>query len=355
MLDALGSERCTVHVISTARNPFPEARLNIRWHQVGKRLKGPLKTIWYFLFSPLWSTFFCLVQKVDCVVAFGPVYALVFLPGALSGRTKIYTMVRGMLSDEYTLQGRGGAMRRGTFLAEKIGLRVSKRVIVVSQVFGEKVQKRYGISAERIAHLPNEIPHVSDADIDARFGDSVWRNAASDEAIRLFFAGVITPRKNYEMLFETAAFLRIPFHICIAGRPACAKDASYLDELRDIIEKRNIERHVSWLGWLERKKVLGVLKKADLFVSTSHHEGMSNAILEGLALHIPCVAKATPEALELLGASSLTFKTAEELATLIERYYDEDMFKRKIQEAAKQARTKWLFNWEEKLLEVLGG
>lgn len=56
-----------------------------------------------------------------------------------------------------------------------------------------------------------------------------------------------------------------------------------------------------WLGERPRSEALDVLARSRLFVSSSRHEGGSNAISEALALGLPVLATAIPGSLGLLG------------------------------------------------------
>ena len=264
-------------------------------------------------------------------------------------------MVRGMLSDEYTYQERNHLLRSIVAIAERIGLSLSDRVIVVSQTLAKRIVKEYGIQGQKIVHLPNEIPMIPDEEIDSWFGFRIWRECFPEEGLRIFTAGVITPIKNYEMLIEAVSLLKIPCHICIAGKPAFDVDKRYFNKLRSLVRNYGLEKHVTWLGWISRNKVLGILKASDLCISTSHHEGMSNIVLEALALRIPCLSKNTPEALELLKEKILTFETAQELAETIERFYSKRPFSKTVIEASNRAGEKWTFDWEAKLIQTLEG
>ena len=353
MVSALTNRAYVVHVISTAENPLQHP--NLRWHRIGAKFPSPLKDMLYFLTFLPYSLYVIIFLDAKDIIAFGPIYAFLFLPASFCAKCRIYCMVRGMLSDEYTYQGRNHLLRSIVAIAERVGLSFSDRIIVVSQTLAERIVRRYGVQEEKIVHLPNEIPKVPAEEVDSEFGFRIWKECFPEEGLRIFTAGVITPIKNYEMLIEAVSLLKIPCHICIAGKPAFDVDKRYFNKLRSFVRNYGLEKHITWLGWVSRAKVLGVLKASDLFISTSHHEGMSNIVLEALALRVPCLSKNTPEALELLKEKTLTFETAQELAETIERFYSKKAFSQTVIEASNQARERWSFDWEAKLIQTLEG
>lgn len=95
------------------------------------------------------------------------------------------------------------------------------------------------------------------------------------------------PRKGFRMLFEAFARVRASHpqaRLLIAGEAEWAPDPSALaDELR-------IRDAVILLG--KRTDMPRVLGTLDVFVLPSESEGMSNALLEAMAMARPCVATA---------------------------------------------------------------
>jgi len=95
------------------------------------------------------------------------------------------------------------------------------------------------------------------------------------------------PRKGFRMLFEAFARVRAGHpeaRLLIAGEHEWAPDPA---ELADTL---GIREAVVLLGKrTDMPKVLGTL---DVFVLPSESEGMSNALLEAMAMALPCVATA---------------------------------------------------------------
>jgi glycosyltransferase involved in cell wall biosynthesis len=65
-------------------------------------------------------------------------------------------------------------------------------------------------------------------------------------------------------------------------------EVSLDDTLQDLVREQRLENHLSLLG--RRSDMPEVLSAFDVFVLSSHDEGMSNAILEAMAMEKPVVA-----------------------------------------------------------------
>jgi len=351
MIRALAGKGFEITVFSTS--PVHVRHPKVHWKQVANFSPDFLRTGVYLFIYPFLMIYLVFFKDIKEIIAYGPVYATLLSPVRLCKNCRIYCMVRGMLSSEYSYQGRSKILKFFVSFFEKMGVHVSHRIIVVSRSLGERIRESTHIRRDKIVYLPNEIPCLADEKLDASFGVKVWRERLPDDGLRLFSGGVFTAIKNYELLIRTAALLKIPFHVCFAGRPANQQDEAYFIRLRSEVQQLNLKSHVSWLGWLPRDQLLGVLASSHLFLGASHHEGMSNIFLEALALDVPCMAMKTPDSEELMCSEDLLFESTEELAGMITRFYNEKEYSKKITLLCQRVKEKWTFDWEEKLLEAL--
>jgi glycosyltransferase involved in cell wall biosynthesis len=152
-----------------------------------------------------------------------------------------------------------------------------------------------GVPADRILSLPNGV------DLE------VYRPAAREERARLrealglpqgrlvgTFVGRLHPVKDVDTLLAAAA--RVPeLTLVIAG------DGPERGRLEAEATRLGIEERVRFLG--ESSEVADVLRASDAFLLSTHGEGMSNALLEGMACGLPCLAsRSVGGAAELLEA-----------------------------------------------------
>ncbi|TFH40947.1 MAG: glycosyltransferase, partial [Lysobacterales bacterium] len=110
-------------------------------------------------------------------------------------------------------------------------------------------------------------------------------NISPDAFVMIMVANLI-PYKGHRDLVEALALARE--HLSRGWRLLCVGvGEKYKRELVAFAEERGLERHILWLG--ERCDVEDLLNAADLGLLTSHQEGFSNALLEGMAAGLPMV------------------------------------------------------------------
>jgi glycosyltransferase involved in cell wall biosynthesis len=172
-------------------------------------------------------------------------------------------------------------------LAELV-VRAADRIVVNAEML-----RPSGRAGERTDVIPSGV----DTD---RFAPSSTRAAAkaslglTAERPLIGTVGRLEPRKGTSTLLAALAVLRA------GGRHDAALvvvgDGPLRAELAADAERLGVASHVQLLG--DRSDVRDVLEALDVFVLPSRTEGMSNALLEGMAMALPVVATAvggTPE------------------------------------------------------------
>jgi len=109
----------------------------------------------------------------------------------------------------------------------------------------------------------------------------------------LVAVGRLAPQKNYAFLLEVVADLP---HIQLAVAGEGPDRAS----LQAQVMRLGLQDRVHFLGALPRDRVNALIARADLFTMPSLYEGMSNALLEALAIGTPIVASDVPAQREVL-------------------------------------------------------
>lgn len=101
--------------------------------------------------------------------------------------------------------------------------------------------------------------------------------------------GRLSDQKNQQLLIEAFAEVHkkhSDYILKIYG------DGVLKPELEDLISKLNISEGVKLMG--ETNNVKGEIQKAGIFVLSSNYEGMPNALIEAMALGIPCISTDCP-------------------------------------------------------------
>jgi glycosyltransferase involved in cell wall biosynthesis len=179
----------------------------------------------------------------------------------------------------------------------------------------EFYRRRCGIPADKIVIIPNGV-RVPEAVPVARAALGV-----RPEAFLVCCAGRLSPEKGFDRVIDALAEPPLrgrAVELVIAG------EGPSRGALEALVHTRNLAGRVRLLG--HRDDLAGVIRAADAFVLSSLHEGMSNVLMEALALGTPCVATPVGGVRELIedGRSGLVVARshpallAEALARLLE-------------------------------------
>jgi glycosyltransferase involved in cell wall biosynthesis len=198
------------------------------------------------------------------------------LVGAVSARLARVPLVLG---------SKRGCHERGGFelLSARLGNRLADCVTVNAEAVRDFVHDNEGCRREKMVVIPSGVDTdrfrpLPAAQFKARLG--------LDEARRV--VGVVTRmrvRKGVEEFIRAIGRLRETHpdaHGVIVG------DVSLDASLQALVRSLGLENHLSLLG--RRGDMPEVLSAFDVFVLSSHDEGMSNAILEAMAMEKPVVA-----------------------------------------------------------------
>ena len=145
------------------------------------------------------------------------------------------------------------------------------------------------ITDERCFIIPNPV-----------IGDLPKWNPDSKEKF-IFSAGRLTKQKNFPLLIN--AFYEFhkkhkDYNLVIAG------EGEDKEELEKMIESLDIQKNVRLIGFT--KDVHKYMSECQMFIQTSNYEGISNALLESLAIGVPTIATDCP-----IGGSKMIIKNNE--------------------------------------------
>lgn len=105
----------------------------------------------------------------------------------------------------------------------------------------------------------------------------------------------ISPEKNLTMLVDAFALLheRFPdYELFIYGDAVGTDVQGYIDKVNNEIKKNSLENSVHIFS--ARRDVHSLIYDCAMFVSSSYYEGMSNSMLEAMAMGMPCVCTDCP-------------------------------------------------------------
>jgi len=189
-----------------------------------------------------------------------------------------------------------------TRLLYRLLYRRADRVICQTRAMAGDLAKEFGISEERLAVLANpvDVDGIGDA-LDS--GPILW----SGPGPHLIAVGRLARVKGFDMLLEALAVVRERFpkaDLVIAG--AGAEESALKAQCREL----GLERAVCFPGSVERPAAY--FPGATLFVLSSRHEGLPNALLEAAAGRLPLVVVPACEGIvELLHGQTGAWLAAE--------------------------------------------
>jgi glycosyltransferase involved in cell wall biosynthesis len=139
----------------------------------------------------------------------------------------------------------------------------------------------------RLFHRKDGIVIPNGVSVDRRFHKEPCKGRPTAQ-FEILFVGRITAQKNWGCLINALSLLPsdIPWHLTICG------DGDQRNELDLMVASEGHAERVTMLGYQDN--VYSIMQKADVLVSPSLYEGMSNVLLEGLAVGIPCVISNIP-------------------------------------------------------------
>lgn len=201
-----------------------------------------------------------------------------------------------------TVLGRNGAFNPGgSWLSRKaLGTYARADVIVaLSQALEDDLRSQEHVQS-RLMQIPNGV----DVELfrPAREGDLAQARdefGLPQDATVVVTVCMLYPRKNVIALVRAAAAMKTrPLCVVMAGPPG--PDADYLAALDAEIAKLPTGVEVRLLGSLDPDRLARLQRAADLYVLMSRAEGLPNALLEGMATGLACVASDIPGSADVL-------------------------------------------------------
>lgn len=102
----------------------------------------------------------------------------------------------------------------------------------------------------------------------------------------------------------------------------------HVPKIRGLIGEHNLEDKIMLMGF--RNDVDRILQQADVFILNSSHEGSPNALLEGMASGLPCIATDFPGTRAIMGINGILVKkkVPDDLSRALERVILDDSLRR---------------------------
>lgn len=170
------------------------------------------------------------------------------------------------------------------WMLEKLAALWGHHFVTISQVNVDQILAERICPAESLSLIREGVeleryhPHVAASEIRASWG-------LPPEANVLGIAARLEPAKGHHDLLQAFALLsqRHPdLHLMVMGT------GDLEQTLRAEVLKLNLQGRIHFLGWVE--DLVSSIAALDLFVLSSHYEGLGLVLLEALAVNVPVVS-----------------------------------------------------------------
>ena len=94
--------------------------------------------------------------------------------------------------------------------------------------------------------------------------------------------------KNHKIIIEAVECLKnrgIEITVIFSGKEHDYRNLNYVDELKKIIQEKSIEKNIIFLGFIDRKEQLCLMKNAIAIIQPSRFEGWSTVIEDAKAMN----------------------------------------------------------------------
>jgi glycosyltransferase involved in cell wall biosynthesis len=226
-------------------------------------------------------------QQIDVLLVHGYKAGLVGWRAARRAGVPVIAVSRGWTSENWKVN----LYER----LDKLVLRWVDAVVCVSQSQADKVS-RCGVRKDRIHVIPNAIDtdRFREVDPTGRIElESLFNDSLPERPLLVGAAGRLSPEKGFDILITAASqvLAAVP-----QARFLIFGEGALRGQLEPQIRQLRLEQRIKLVGF--RQDLDRLLSHLDLFVQSSHTEGMPNVLLEALAAGVPVVATAvggTPE------------------------------------------------------------
>ena len=108
----------------------------------------------------------------------------------------------------------------------------------------------------------------------------------SRKKLNIIFIGWMEKEKGIFEIIEAASILKKQnknFNIIFGG------DGNGMSKMKSLVKDKGLEKMIKFLGWIDEKEKIKLLKKSDIFILPSWNEGLPNAMIESMCAGVACI------------------------------------------------------------------
>lgn len=181
----------------------------------------------------------------------------------------VYATLRGVASAG--IAERRGALRKLLAKFELRKLYRNRNIIAVSRGVAEDATEVVGISPAslRVIYNPFPVSHLRERSME---------QCDTPAEPYILHVGAFRPGKRHDLLIRAFHAAQLPHRLVLLGSGTAAEEAS----VRSVIAELDLHERVTLAGWHENPYPW--IRKADLLVLTSDHEGLPRVLVEAVAI-----------------------------------------------------------------------
>ena len=111
------------------------------------------------------------------------------------------------------------------------------------------------------------------------------------DKIKIISVGRVTKIKNLETLILAASLLKNKleqkFIVDIIGAPVTEEDKKYLDNLKNLVETKDLENIVNFQGAISNAKMTDIYCQSDILINLAPTGGVDKVVLEAMSCRVP--------------------------------------------------------------------
>ena len=340
-----------VHYVAV--EPFPYSHPNLITHILPTPMRNHDSIpfwIYFFFAAPFYLARVGMINKVHLISVFSPLYALISVPAKWFLKVPMITFVRfpPHRNAEFSFQESGMVTRLKTIL-DKIGLAFSDRVLATSNAVREAILKRHSRSRKKIGVLYNHLENIQ-TDRNLQKERLTKEFSLTGDPFIIATSGVLHKRKNQDFLLRALAEAETPRAVLII-----VGDGDQKEILKKLAEELGVAEQTIFTGW--REDVMEIIQGADLFAYSSFKEGLSNSLLEAVAVGIPCLVSDTPENREVISNPEQHFSADQplELAKKFNQAIDDREYYDGLVKSTLEDRKRFVFDWNAEIIREAEG
>jgi glycosyltransferase involved in cell wall biosynthesis len=215
----------------------------------------------------------------------------------------------------YSVDFANGTRRGREALAELVELPVA--LFLSDSAFNAEELARFGVPPHRSLVVP---PFHVTADLLGRPDDPSFVARLSSYANNILAVGRLVPNKGYDLMLRAFAELlrQVPSntHLHIAGLQD-PRLRLYLDQLQEIINTEGIRDDVTFHGEVTPGELATLYRHADVFWTSSQHEGFCVPAVEAMAFTKPILSSRMGALPETCGTAALYAHTPIEFTRIL--------------------------------------